>query len=142
MNRFDVALGKNPKEDLLMNCLKEVEAIYSGDGKDQQIWLGLSEDDAMATAHHGLGQYLRNEWELWSNQGIIVEYFHRLGITHPDDMSGIILTSYHRWKNNKPIDLKEQIKQYKKYWKEAARAKIRGDDEVRAQIQGITGCMG
>jgi hypothetical protein len=31
-------------------------------------------------------------------------------------MSSIILTSFHRWLNNKPLDIEEQIAPYKDYW--------------------------
>jgi len=33
-------------------------------------------------------------------------------IYHADDMSGIIIDSYERYINNKPINLNEQIKNY------------------------------
>ena len=42
-----------------------------------------------------------------------------LGIYHPDDMSGIILDSYHRYLTGKEIKLEEQIKFYQDYWKKA-----------------------
>jgi uncharacterized protein YbaR (Trm112 family) len=80
----------------------------------------LQEQDFVTDAHFGLGRWLRNEWELWSvpENSRLVDYFHELGITHADDMSSIILTSYHRHLNGKEIKLEEQIKHYQDYWKE------------------------
>ena len=46
----------------------------------------------------------------------LVKYFNELGIYHPDDISSIILTSFHRKLNNKSIDLAKQVESYKKYW--------------------------
>lgn len=44
-------------------------------------------------------------------------WFNQVGIYHPDDMSGIILDSFWRKLNNKPIGLDEQIKYYQDYWR-------------------------
>jgi len=44
------------------------------------------------------------------------KYFNNLGIYHPDDMSGIILDSYHRYLTGKKIKLDEQVGYYKAYW--------------------------
>lgn len=66
--------------------------------------------------HRGLGLWMRNNWGLWAGSRL-AKYFTELGITHPDDMSGIILTSYQRHLNNQPLELEKQIKYYKDYWK-------------------------
>lgn len=76
------------------------------------------------TKHHfGLGLELRNGKGLWRG-GILRTYFKLNGINHPDDMSGIILTTLHRKLNNKPIKFKEQKRYYKEYWR---LARIEGD---------------
>ena len=82
----------------------ELEAIYK-----------LSEDQFLGQAHHGLGRFLRNEWGLWGGSDI-QKWFKERGIHHADDMSSIILTSFHRKLFNKDIDLDGQIKHYIKYW--------------------------
>lgn len=74
-----------------------------------------SEDDVI-TWHNDLGRWIRNRWDLWAG-GALADYFKSHGITHPDDMSGIILTSAHRQWNNKPVELEAQIKEYQEYWK-------------------------
>ncbi len=78
----------------------------------------MDEEKAMGTAHHGIGRVLRNELELWGKNKL-TEYFKRKGISHPDDMSGILLTSFHRRLNNKDICLEGQIETYIEYWKTA-----------------------
>jgi hypothetical protein len=72
-------------------------------------------EDDMITYHHGLGTWLRNNWGLWSGSRL-AKYFNGLGIKHPDDMSGVILDSFWRHLNNKPIELEGQVKYYKDYW--------------------------
>ena len=64
-----------------------------------------------------MGQWLRNNWGLWSGSRL-KEWFEDRGIFHTDDMSAIILTSFWREVNGEPIKLDEQIKSYQDYWKE------------------------
>ena len=73
-------------------------------------------EDDMILQHHFLGRHLRNEWGLW-HDSILSKWFNEQGIEHADDMSAIILTSFWRKVNDKPINLDEQIKEYQEYWK-------------------------
>lgn len=76
------------------------------------------EESEMSRLHFGQGKWMRNNWGLWEGSRLS-RYFNNMGIYHPDDMSGIILTSYHRYLNGKDIKLDEQVKYYKDYWKKA-----------------------
>ena len=68
--------------------------------------------------HHSIGRLIRNNWKLWSKEDNNLKiWFKNKGIWHADDMSGIILTSYWRWKNNEPFKIDEQIKFYHTHWK-------------------------
>lgn len=71
-------------------------------------FLVMPEDFATSKMQFTFGTYIRNSWGLWKGSDLN-EYFLKRGISHPDNMSGIIFTSYHRYLNHKPIDLKEQI---------------------------------
>ena len=75
------------------------------------------EEDAVTELHFGYGLYLRNEWELWKGNNELSKSFHEIGITHPDDISSIILTSFHRKLNNQNIEIEKQVQYYKDYWK-------------------------
>lgn len=86
------------------------------DEKTKSSLINPDEQRTVATLHFGLGLQLRNKWGLWKANNRLVEYFNSLGITHPDDMSGIILTTYYRQLNEKEINLDQQIKYYKDYW--------------------------
>ena len=74
-------------------------------------------ESAMIEYHRTTGRWMRNNWGLWGDGGELKKWFIERGIAHPDDMSGIILDSYWRWKNDKPLKLDEQIKYYQDYWK-------------------------
>jgi len=70
-----------------------------------------SEEEFSVGSHFGLGMWIRNNWGLW--QGSRLYHFFKVkGISHPDNISGIILTSYHRKLNGTEIQLEKQIKKY------------------------------
>lgn len=91
----------------------------------------LSEDEFLGRLHHGFGTWMRNNWGLWAGSRL-AKYFNEKGIFHPDDMSGIILTSYHRRLNKKPIDLEAQIKLYLAYWEKAKANELKKVQEEKA----------
>ena len=62
--------------------------------------------------------WIRNEWGLWKKESDMYNYFYKMGLWHADDMSSVILTSYHRFINGKELSLKEQINHYLDYWKD------------------------
>lgn len=66
--------------------------------------------------HHSVGRKIRNKWGLWENSEL-KSYFEKIGLHHPDDMSGLILKSFHYHLNNLPLRLDEQIEHYREYWK-------------------------
>lgn len=70
----------------------------------------------MIQHHMGLGRWMRNNWGLWGGSRL-GKYFNGIGIFHPDDMSGIILDSFWRHLNSKPIELEKQVAHYQQFWK-------------------------
>ena len=104
-------MNKNIPKNLI-ECFGELSRELSPENIEE-IRSGKEED--MVQHHHGLGRYLRNEWGLWQDS-LLPKWFNEKGIHHPDDMSGIILTSFWRSINSKPIQLEEQIKHYQDYW--------------------------
>lgn len=67
------------------------------------------------------GMGMRNGWNLWEGKNKLSKYFHNLGIYHPDDISSIIVKSFHRKLNDEPILLNQQINFYIAYWDEVKR---------------------
>lgn len=76
---------------------------------------GIDVDELAKRFHFGLGRWMRNNWQLWKGSRLSY-YFNNIGVYHPDDMSGIILTSYQRHLKGEDIKLEEQIKHYQDYW--------------------------
>lgn len=82
--------------------------------------------DDPARAHFNLGRRIRNEWGLWGGESPLVEWFQARGIRHPDDMSAILLTAWHRKLNGKPPEIEQQIQRAKDYWAKAQKAEEEG----------------
>lgn len=101
---------------------------YYGDDIIKAI-KNMTEKQFEASSHFGAGMFIRNSWYLWwyegheydswpDNKPAIVKFFNDLGITHADDMSGIILTSTYRDVVGKDIELNKQVQSYKDFWKQ------------------------
>lgn len=99
-----------PKD--LAECFQQLDELLLP--KELQEFMAGTEDD-ISDYHHGLGQWMRNSWQLWHNS-ILSQYFQKMGIWHADDMSGVILLSFHRFLNQKQVDIDGQVKFYKDFW--------------------------
>ena len=53
---------------------------------------------------------------LLKQEGLLHEELKALGLEHADDMSGLILESFHRKLSHKPLDLEGQVHHYRAHW--------------------------
>jgi hypothetical protein len=124
-----------PKD--LDDCFLQLKKILKPE-ELEKMKRGTEED--MGRYHFGLGMWMRNNWGLWKG-GRLATWFNAKGIHHPDDMSGIILDSYWRHLNSKPIELDKQIKYYQDYWKKVRIDEQREKVRVERAAQRIRGMM-
>ena len=94
----------------------------------KEFKVGTEDDTAMH--HFGLGIWMRNNWGLWGGSRL-AKWFNAQGIKHADDMSGIILDSFWRHLNNKPIKLDKQVKYYQDYWKKQKAVQPKDADDKK-----------
>jgi hypothetical protein len=59
--------------------------------------------------HFGVGMGIRNGLNLWSEESEIRKIFKNHGVSHPDDMSGIIMETYLRAQKGIPFKLHRLI---------------------------------
>lgn len=79
----------------------------------------MKSEDEMWRFHRGLGMSLRNSWGLWGGSPL-KQYFLELGITHPDNMSGVILGTFWCKIHDKPLRLEERVTYYKRLYESSA----------------------
>ncbi|WP_286735513.1 MULTISPECIES: DUF6794 domain-containing protein [Sphingobacterium] len=111
MNADTIAGIYIPKN--LDDCFVQIDSFWDDSTKNKIR--EMTESEFMAGSHFGFGMWMRNNWGLWGGSRLSA-YFTKRGIRHPDDMSGIILTSYYRKLKGKDPNVKSQLEYYKKYW--------------------------
>ena len=105
-----------PKD--LKDTFKQINIIWSDSVRNNVK--AMKESDFVTNNHFGFGLWMRNNWGLWKGSRLYI-YLNEKGLSHPDDMSSVILTSYHRHLNNRNLKVRNQIKDYKEYWKKASK---------------------
>jgi hypothetical protein len=123
-----------PKD--LVDAFKELDRMLTPEFRRE---FGRLKESEVARHHFDLGGWLRNQWGLWKGLRL-AKWFNEKGIHHPDDMSGIILDSYWRKLNKRPIGLEAQIKSYKAYWQEQREASNREQARLakaKTRIKGM-----
>jgi hypothetical protein len=118
----------------LDEAILQLEKIHH-DTTKQKI-LAMTEGQFIGNSHFGLGMWMRNNWGLWKG-GELSKYFNSIGIFHPDDMSGIILTSYYRQLKGLDRELEKQVKYYQDYWKASIEHfnRLKTDTSYQRKIQ-------
>jgi hypothetical protein len=89
-----------PVPTTLEECFAALDEML---GDEDKAFIDQAEDPKrMIAFHHSLGQHLRNEWGLWSNSELKNHFQTRQAVVHPDDMSGLILEEYWRYRHRGP----------------------------------------
>lgn len=96
----------------LEECFEALKEMLSA--QDQIAIIQM--ENGPVRLHHGLGTWMRNNWDLWKPESVLVKYFATLGLWHADDMSGVILDSFWRHLRNEPLDIEGQVKRYQEFW--------------------------
>ncbi len=117
-----VSYKKNYIPDNLDQAMAYFDFSWTASSKTK--FKQLTEAQMIARCHLGFGMWLRNSWGLWRGDTPIYKYFDKLGISYPEDISSIILVSYHRYLNKRKIKLKQQIAETKAYWKKVKQKQL------------------
>ena len=97
-----------PKD--LGECFMELDKMLPE--IDRKEMAALTDKSEMIRYHMGLGMRLRNIWGLWGGSRL-QKYFTDRRVTHPDDMSGIILDYYFNWLHGEKDAWREWAKKQK-----------------------------
>lgn len=93
----------------LEEAFKELDDLSPDEAKLK--FTNAPEEVVAKKLHFGLGRWISVYWNFIEGSRY-VEYLRQLGITDPDHMIQFTIVSYHRHKNDKPIDVEGQVKAY------------------------------
>lgn len=114
MEDFEYPIPRNLNE-----CFDILDSFLEKSEEEERVWFkSADEKDAIVELHHTLGRWIRNAWGLWTKDTELYSILNGMGLWHPDDMSSVVLKSYHRKINGKELNLKEQVQHYTDFWKE------------------------
>ncbi|GGH72081.1 DUF6794 domain-containing protein [Phaeocystidibacter marisrubri] len=130
----DTLNGVYIPEDL-EDCFLQMDGFWNDSIKSYVK--SLSELEFRVQAHLSTGTWMRNNWRLWGGSRLSL-YFNNLGIYHPEDMTSIINTSYHRRLNDHDIDLEKQLKFFHDFWDPVKRDSIVAFREAQKREQQQT----
>jgi hypothetical protein len=65
----------------------------------------MDEAAASKNLHYSLGRWIWYNWSLYEGSRLSI-YMNKVGVNHPEDMAQVILITYHRYLNKKPLDAK------------------------------------
>lgn len=65
-------------------------------------------EGGLSLPHFGLGMWMRNNWGLWNMESRLIKYCASIGFGDADDASSMIIESYWRHLNGRPIDIPRQ----------------------------------
>lgn len=99
-----------PKD--LPDAFSELNKLTSREARSKFLQMG--EGDAMVKLHFSLGRWMRENWSLWEGSRLSV-YMNKMGATHPEMMSRVIVVAYHRYLTKTDLDLKTLISQVEQY---------------------------
>lgn len=102
----------------LSECFDRLDEIFKDAPIEYESFKNTSEEEAVIILHYGLGKWIRNNWGLWEGNSTIFKVLSSMHLWHADDMSTLILTSYHRHINDIPLGLKKQIDHFLGHWKD------------------------
>jgi hypothetical protein len=105
------------------NIDEAMTALMETLSPEDQLAITRMTEDEVGSLHHGLGQWIRNNWGLWSG-GALQEHMMSLGFTHADDMSGSLLREFWARMNHLPSKMAEEIEEYKKFWASSKTSRI------------------
>jgi len=94
----------------LEEAFAELDALSPDEAKVK--FTNAPEDVISRKLHYGLGRWISVYWNFVEGSRY-VEYLRQLGLTDPDHMIQFTIVSYHRHKNNRPLEIETRVEEYK-----------------------------
>ena len=76
----------------------------------RQAFAALPEQAAYRELFHSFGRWITVNWGFYGGSRLSY-YLRQMGLTHPEDMAEMVITTYHRRLNKRPLDPKPLVEQ-------------------------------
>lgn len=106
----------HPIPENLEQCFEQLTSMFKDEEKELFKQPDRKGKCSAYRYHHGMGQWIRNNWGFWKKEGPLYNYMVELGLNHPDDMSGLILDAFWHHLNEVPFSTEAEVKRYQDYW--------------------------
>lgn len=97
-----------PKD--LVNAFEELNRLIEPSAK--ATFKSATEDEVVHKLFFSLGRWISQKWGFYEGSRLS-HYLKSLGVSYPEDMSQVVIVSYHRYLNKKPLEIKVQIEAIK-----------------------------
>ena len=87
----------------LAECFSELNKKISKESKAK--FMKMDEVTASKGLHFSLGRWIWHNWSFYEGSRLSV-YMNKVRVNHPEDMAQVILITYHRYLNKKPLEVK------------------------------------
>lgn len=87
----------------LADCFVELNKKISKESKAK--FRAMPEKTASQNLHFSLGRWIWHNWSFYEGSRLSV-YLNKVGVNHPEDMAQLIIITYHRYLNKKPLEVK------------------------------------
>lgn len=114
----------------LANSFEELNRLI--DAPSRQKFKSMEETDAVRKLYFSLGRWIIQNWGFYEGSRLS-EYLRKLGVYHPEDMSQVIIVSYHRYLNRLPLEVKGQV--------QAIQDKRKLENEERLKKASVIGVL-
>jgi hypothetical protein len=107
-----------PLPATLADCLRTLEQILPA---DLQVKMRSGREEDMVHYHFSVGRWLRNEWINGLEDKPLRRWFEtNHQVRFSEDMSGIVLTSFWRHLNDRPLDVEGQVRELRLWYERHA----------------------
>jgi hypothetical protein len=117
-------IAAQPTPETMEQAFHSLDSLMSKTQRD--AFMHKPEREATVETHMSFGLYIRNEWFRRGKSSLVAFLFAK-GAQSLDDASAIILTSYWRYLNGKPINLEAQGACYAEWWAEERLLRINAE---------------
>ena len=94
----------------------------------------VQEEIAVKKLHFSLGRWIIHNWGFYEGSRLS-HHLRQIGVAHPDDQARVIILSYHRYLNKRPLEVKKLAEYYTEKRRKEFEAKKKKGQVISKEIR-------